>query len=251
MRHNSYTGEDRDSTSKNQMTREVSEIKHTYMNERTLIISSTHSHSIKVCSALLVLLVIFAIPWSLFVLANATHSGNPLDAGLDLTIDPSSVVMKVGEKARINVTVTTPEALGTGQICFEVQGFPESGFRTSFLPECAAPQLGAIRTVLTVEVTPAAAPQNVTAFVIVRSSTQIAQATLLVTVEPAMPAWVPWLGLLLFFSILGIAIAWTPRSTKKSARRRRRKQRKGGLFFDGAVGSTYSSSTSVALERLQ
>jgi hypothetical protein len=204
------------------MTWEVSEIKRTYTNERTLIISSTHTDSTRACFTLLVLFVVFTIPLS--VLANAAHSGNPLDAGLGLTIDPSSVVIEVGEKARINVTVTTPEALGTGQICFEVQGFPETGFRTSFLPECATPQLGGIRTVLTVEATPAAAPQNVTAFVIARSGSQVVQATLLVTVEPAIPPWVPWLGLLLFFSILGIAVAWTPRSARKSAKRRRRKQ---------------------------
>jgi hypothetical protein len=141
-------------------------------------------------------------------------------------IQPSSVVLKVGEKAEINVTITNPEKVGGSQVCFNLEGFPTSGFRTSFTRECSDSQHGGFGTVLTVEVTPAAAPQTVTANVIASSGSQTAQAVLNVSVEPAMPAWIPWLGVLLFFSILGVAIAWYPRVSSKRTGPGRRKQRK-------------------------
>ncbi len=141
------------------------------------------------------------------------------DVAFGVMIEPSSVVIKVGEKSEIQVTVTNPEKVSGGQVCFSLEGFPASGFRTTFTPECADSQSGNVGTVLTVEVTPAAAPQNVTAYVIATSGNQTAQTVLNITVEPAMPAWIPWAGLLAFFSVLGIAIFLKPRMPRKGNRR--------------------------------
>lgn len=141
------------------------------------------------------------------------------DGAFGIMIEPSSVVIKVGEKSEIKVTVTNPEKVSGGQVCFNLEGFPASGFRTTFTPECADSQRGSVGTVLTVEVTPAAAPQNVTAYIIAISGNQTAQTALNITVEPAMPAWIPWAGLLAFFSVLGIVIALKPRMPRKGTRR--------------------------------
>lgn len=140
----------------------------------------------------------------------AANPNEPFDVTFGITVTPSSVVVKVGEEVNVNVTITNPEKTA-GQVCFSLVGFPESGFRTSLNPECANSQQAGIATVLTVEATPAAAPQSFTAYVTAKIGSQTAQTPLNVTVEPAMPAWIPWLGLLLFFVILGIAITWRPK----------------------------------------
>jgi hypothetical protein len=137
------------------------------------------------------------------------------DAPFGVVIQPSSIVLKVGESTKINVTVSDPNLLSGGQVCYSVEGFPSSGFLTSFSLGCSDSQ-HEFGTVLTVEATPAAAPQNVTAYVIASSGNQTAQTTLYVTVQLAMPAWIPWLGLLLFFSFLAVVIAWKPRKDRKS-----------------------------------
>lgn len=155
----------------------------------------------------------------------AANPNVPFDVVFGITVTPSTVVVKVGEKANLNVTITNPEKTG-GQVCFSLAGFPESGFRTSFNPECAITQQAGIATVLTVEATPAAAPQSFTAFVMAKIGSQIAQTSLNVTVEPAMPAWIPWLGLILFFAILGIAVAWKPRLPFKKITSRKGKRAK-------------------------
>lgn len=139
------------------------------------------------------------------------------DAAFGVMIQPSSITLKVGEKGNITVTIIDPERVSGAQVCFSVDGFPTSGFRTSITPLCANSEHGVIGTILTVEVTPAAAPQTVTAYVIAISGNQTAQAVLTVSVEPAMPGWVPWLGLLLFFVLLGVGIAWRPRLPKRRA----------------------------------
>ena len=136
--------------------------------------------------------------------------GRPSQATFAVVINPSTVVVKVGDKAEINVTIMNPQLVNGTQVCFSLDGFPASGFRTSFNPECSDSEHG-FGTILTVEVTPAAAPQTVTAYVIANSSSQTAQALLSLSVEPAMPAWIPWLGLLLFFALLGLAIFWRPK----------------------------------------
>ena len=143
------------------------------------------------------------------IVAAVANPNQPFDIAFAVTITPSSVIVKVGEKADVNVTLTNPGDVGL--VCFSLEGFPDSGFRTSFYPECAIPQATGIATVLTVEATPAAAPQSFTAFVVAKIGSQTAQTPFNVTVEPAMPAWIPWLGLLLFFVILGIAVTWRPK----------------------------------------
>lgn len=148
------------------------------------------------------------------------------DATFGVMIQPSSITLKVGEKANITVTIINPERVGGAQVCFSVEGFPNSGFRTSIAPLCTVSQHGVVGTTLAVEVTPAAAPQTVTAYVIANSGNQTAQAVLNVSVEPAMPAWIPWLGLLLFFILLGVGIAWRPRLPKRKASGSDRKQTK-------------------------
>jgi hypothetical protein len=148
------------------------------------------------------------------------------DAAFGVMIQPSSITLKVGEKGNITVTIINPERVSGAQVCFSVDGFPTSGFRTSITPLCSSSARGAIGTILTVEVTPAAAPQTVIAYVIAIGGNQTAQAVLTVSVEPAMPGWVPWLGLLLFFVLLGVGIAWRPRSPKRRAAGSGRKQGK-------------------------
>jgi hypothetical protein len=148
------------------------------------------------------------------------------DATFGVMIQPSSITLKVGEKANITVTIINPENVGAAQVCFSVEGFPNSGFRTSIAPLCTDSQHGVIGTTLTVEVTPAAAPQTVMAYVIANSGNETAQAILNVSVEPAMPAWIPWLGLLLFFILLGVGIAWRPKLPRRRASRQSRKQAK-------------------------
>ena len=168
--------------------------------------------------------------WALAVLlllnpTGAASSVRPFQAAFGVVIDPSTVTVKVGDKAEINVTITNPELVNGTQVCFSLDGFPASGFRTSFNPECSGSQHG-FGTILTVEVTPAAAPQTVTAYVIASSSGQTAQAVLNLSVEPAMPAWIPWLGLILFFAVIGIAIFWKPKLPGKKTKRASKKQGK-------------------------
>ena len=146
--------------------------------------------------------------------AAAVNPNHPFDVTFGITVTPSSVVVKVGEKANVNVTLTNTGNMGP--VCLSLQGFPETGFRTSFEPECVIPQGSRIASVLTIEATPAAAPQSFTAFVIAKIGSQTAQTPINVTVEPAMPAWVPWLGLVLFFLILGVAVMWRPKLRRKT-----------------------------------
>jgi hypothetical protein len=165
---------------------------------------------------------------TILLLLNPTaslSSARPFQATFGVVIDPSTVTVKVGDKAEINVTITNPELVNGTQVCFGLDGFPSSGFSTSFNPECSDSQHG-FGTILTVEVTPAAAPQTVTAYVIANSNGQSAQAVLNLSVEPAMPAWIPWLGLILFFAVLGIAVFWRPKLPGKRTKRASKKQAK-------------------------
>jgi len=172
--------------------------------------------SLRTISVTFLLFSIFVLTPSTRALTYILYPGHPVDEGLRVAIMPSSVVIKVGEKTTINVTATTNQETSIGLVCFGVQGFPSSGFRTSFLPECVISDPGIVTTALIVEATPAAAPQTFTAFVIARSGLQTAQATLNVTVEPAFPPWVVWAGLLLFLSVLGMAIARPRRLFRRS-----------------------------------
>ena len=133
------------------------------------------------------------------------------EAPFGVSIVPSSVVTKVGERSRINVTITNPESVSGSQVCFSAEGFPATGFITTFAPLCSSSQGGRFGTVLTVEVTPAAAPQTVEAHVIARDNNQTAQAVLNITTEPAIPPWIPWAGLLLFVSVLVAVVVLKPK----------------------------------------
>jgi hypothetical protein len=141
-----------------------------------------------------------------FLLTDIAYSTHPSQVALDVTVVPSSVMIRVGETVRINVTATSDERTPIGQVCFSLQGFPDPGFRTSFLPECATSQSNRISAILSVEVTPAVAPQSFTALVIARSESQTSQTSLDVTVEPAFPPWIAWAGILLFLLVSGMAI---------------------------------------------
>ncbi len=131
---------------------------------------------------------------------------------LTLVANPSAAVIKVGDRAGINLTATG--AVTGGTVCFREQGFPSSGFTLTFLPQCAPVQHGAAEGQLIVEVTPAAAPQNFTALILATLGNQTASAPLTITVVPAIPAWIPWLGILVFLLVIGAALFVSPKRRK-------------------------------------
>jgi hypothetical protein len=161
----------------------------------------------------------------IFVPTGFTRPNRGYDATFGVTLLPSSIALKVGEKANISVTITQPETVDGTQVCYTLDGFPSSGFITSFNPTCSGPSHG-YSTILMVEATPAAAPQTVEGYVIASSVGQTAQAVLNLSVQPAMPAWIPWLGLILFFSLLGAAVLWRPKLTRSPRKGRSNKPKK-------------------------
>jgi hypothetical protein len=136
------------------------------------------------------------------------------DQQLTLSANPSAAVIKVGDKATINLTLTSVSI--SGSACFEEQGFPDSGFTLTFLPQCAQLQSPTTSAQLIVEATPAAAPQNFTATILATIGNQTASTPLTVTVIPAIPAWIPWLGIFLFFLVIGVALTVKPRKLRKA-----------------------------------
>jgi len=135
---------------------------------------------------------------------------------LKLSLNPSAATIKVGDKAEINLTVTSEPTSGT--VCFSEQGFPSSGFTLTFLPQCTpVPQIGASAQLI-VEATPAAAPQNFTALILATLGNQTASAPLTITVVPAIPPWIPWLGILVFVLVMGAALFRRPRSPKSKGK---------------------------------
>jgi len=131
---------------------------------------------------------------------------------LTLSASPSAAVIKVGDRAAINLTVTGGGISGT--VCFSEQGFPSSGFTIMFHPQCEPAQQGVTGAQLIVEATPAAAPQNFTALILATLGNQTASAPLTITVVPAIPAWIPWLGILVFFIVISAALFMKPRRSK-------------------------------------
>jgi hypothetical protein len=131
-----------------------------------------------------------------------------------LSDDPSAAVIKVGDKATINLTLTSVGALGLA--CFGEQGFPDSGFILTFLPQCTQVEQPETRAQLIVEATPAAAPQNFTANILASLGNITVSSPLTITVIPAIPAWIPWLGILLFFFVIGLALVVKPRKLRKT-----------------------------------
>lgn len=136
---------------------------------------------------------------------------------LNLSANPSSAVIKVGDQAAINLTLTGEPASGT--VCFSDQGFPSSGFTLTFLPQCALAQKGVASAQLIVEATPAAAPQNFTALILATVGNQTVSAPLTITVVPAIPAWIPWLGILVFFLVIGAALFVKPSRPKRKGKK--------------------------------
>ena len=136
---------------------------------------------------------------------------------LSLSVAPAAVVIKVGANSTVNLRVTS--GASSGLICFSEQGFPESGFVLSYVPQCAAMQQHVVSAQLTVEATPAAAPQNFTALILASLQNQTASAPLSVTVVPAIPAWIPWLGIVLFFLVICAALFIKPKRSPKPKRK--------------------------------
>ena len=135
---------------------------------------------------------------------------------LKLFVSPSATTIKVGDEAEINLTVTSKPTSGT--VCFSEQGFPFSGFTLTFTPQCAPLPRGAARAQLIVEATPAAAPQNFTALILATLGNKTASAPLTITVVPAIPPWIPWLGILVFVLVIGTALFMKPRSPKSKGK---------------------------------
>jgi hypothetical protein len=91
------------------------------------------------------------------------------------------------------------------KICFRTEDFPTSGFVITFDPPCVNADYSTL-AVLTVEATPAAAPQSFTAYVVATGGNWTERVPINVTVEPAMPAWIPWSIILVFLLILLIPV---------------------------------------------
>lgn len=143
----------------------------------------------------------------------ATTLTRASDPGLTLSANPSAAVIKVGDNATINLTLTSMGI--SGSACFEEQGFPSSGFTLTFLPQCAQLRPPITITQLIVVATPAAAPQNFTATILATIGNQTVSTPLTITVIPAIPAWIPWLGILLFFLVIGLALTVKPRKLRR------------------------------------
>jgi hypothetical protein len=159
--------------------------------------------------ATLSLLLLLSIRYSP-VLGYSIRSSN---SQLTLSDNPSAVVIKVGDNASVSLALTTSEMLR--EACFGEEGFPSSGFILTFLPQCLVTQTASSSAALIVEATPAAAPQNFTALIVATIGNQTASTPLTVTVVPAISPWIPWLGILLFFLVIGAALFIKPRKPKK------------------------------------
>ena len=151
------------------------------------------------------------------VFANATNQLSQNQSSL--TLEPSSVVIKVGDTATISAVLVNGQNTTISQVCFQIEGFPSTGFITSITPECTTLQpFETMSASLNVTATPAAAPQNVTALIVASGGTLAVQAFLLVTVVPAISAWIPWSMIIAFVAILGLSLFYG----NKHKRRRKR-----------------------------
>jgi hypothetical protein len=73
---------------------------------------------------------------------------------------------------------------------------------------------------LSVEATPAAAPQNFSVFVVASSATWSERAQLGITVVPALPAWIPWAMILAFILVFISSVVVRKKRTKDSRKLR-------------------------------
>ncbi len=149
-------------------------------------------------------------------------SQDSMESTLVLRVDPSSVTIKVGDNATVNLMVSNP-GQPRSKVCFGQQGFPDSGFDLTFSPTCTLLPTGSVTSLLTVVATPAAAPQNFTASILAVAGNQSAQAALTVTVIPGLPPWIPWLIIIVFFLFLAIAVTVNPKTVLRKIRRSSKK----------------------------
>jgi hypothetical protein len=153
-----------------------------------------------------VVIALFLVTVSTFnYLTTAANAFRIQQPGPILTVNPPSVVIKVGDSTSVNLTLTNSPAR-LDKVCFGVEDFPTSGFVTTIVPSCATVQSSIAVAVLTVEATPAAAPQSFTAYVVATSGNWTGRVPISITVEPAMPAWIPWSIILVFVLILLIPL---------------------------------------------
>lgn len=83
------------------------------------------------------------------------------------------------------------------------------------VPACVnLQQSDPVSSVLTVEATPAAAPQSFTALVVASNGNWSRSVPLDITVESAIPAWIPWSIILAFVAILTIPLALEFKKTR-------------------------------------
>jgi hypothetical protein len=172
--------------------------------------------------------LVHSLPLALIVIAlvasSLTHaeanSVEPRQAQPTLTINPSSLVIKVGQNASATITLSgSPTAYG--RVCFSIEGLPTSGFITTMDPKCVSSGSSqAINSTLSVEATPAAAPQNFSVFVVASSATWSERAQLGITVVPALPAWIPW-AMILAFILVFISSALVRKKRTKDSRKLR------------------------------
>jgi len=156
---------------------------------------------------------------------NTAYSTSILQSEPILTVEPSSVTIKVGDTASVNVTLTNPQ-INPGEVCFSVDGFPTSGFIESFNPTCSNPKpFVETLTVMSVEATPAAAPQSFTAFVVATGLNWTVRSPINITVEPAMPAWIPWSIILVFMLVLIIPLFIKAKKKTDPTKRRKSSNR--------------------------
>jgi hypothetical protein len=179
--------------------------------EKTMIDLRKLAQATAIC---IVLLLTVIIADQNFVLAFAQPS-HLRSSAFQLTVDPTALVIKVGQSE--NTTLVLANSGPTGdQVCFGQQGFPDSGFVLTFLPQCTLLTSGFMRASLIVEATPAAAPQSFTATILAITGNRTAQAPLAITVVPGIPPWVPWLIIVVFVLGLGLAVLLPSKISRKA-----------------------------------
>jgi hypothetical protein len=149
-------------------------------------------------------ITLFLVAASTFLCPTTATAIRTRQSGPTLTVTPSSVNIKVGDSANVSLALSNSTSV-LGEVCFVVEDFPTSGFVTTFDPPCVTAGYSSL-AVLTLEATPAAAPQSFTAYVVATGGNWTGKTSINVTVEPAMSAWIPWSIILVFILILLIPV---------------------------------------------
>ncbi len=124
----------------------------------------------------------------------------------NLTLDPSSVVIKVGQNATVNLILANSGAAGE-QLCFGQQGFPDSGFILTFLPQCTMLTPGFLRASLSVEATAGCSPSKLHR----HHSSNNRKSNCASTTDRNSGAWYPSLGAVAYHRRF-LSLVWVPRS---------------------------------------